>query len=307
LCRKTLNLRRLKFFVLDDNDRMLDMGFDEQIDAIVRHMPRERQTFMFSATVPPEILRSAQKYLVDPERIAIDPVARPAENVRQSIVRTDLASKFSNLTREIECRQGSILVFVRTKIGAGRLAQKLRVHHFDAEAIHGDLRQGQRERVMRDFRNQKKRILVATDVAARGLDIPHIRHVINYDLPQTAEDYIHRVGRTARAGAEGCALSFVAPEESRRWKTIHRFVNGDPEAPTTPRGGRPKRKSRGNRPPFFTSGRRRGVSRGAAHRNSTPSEHPSTPPHNRHPVAPHRTSGRNRRDDSRRRTGKNHF
>ncbi len=227
LGRKTLSLKRLEFFVLDEMDRMLDMGFSEQIDAIARNMPEKRQTFMFSATMPANIIRNAQKYLNNPQRIAVASTTRPVEKIKQDVLHTEPNEKFNFLVKELEQRQGSILVFVKTKIGAEKLAKRLKLSNYDAAAIHGNLEQRKRERVMQSFREQKKRIMVATDIAARGLDVPHIQHVINYDLPQCPEDYIHRIGRTARAGAEGCALSFISSSEKHHWKLIHKFINGD--------------------------------------------------------------------------------
>lgn len=223
--RGSLLLKKTSFLVLDETDRMLDMGFGIQIDAILEHIPEKRQTLMFSATLPKPIIRLAQKYLNNPERIAIDPLNIAAENIKQDIIRIPEAEKYPKLINELTSRQGSILVFVKTKRGADKLAFKLNKQDFNSKAIHGDLRQNQRERVINDFRKEKCRILIATDVVARGLDIPHIKHVINYDLPQCPEDYIHRIGRTARAGAEGSALSLIAPQDSNKWFAINRLLN----------------------------------------------------------------------------------
>jgi ATP-dependent RNA helicase DeaD len=225
LDRGSLRLNKTNFLVLDETDRMLDMGFGIQIDAILEHLPENRQTLMFSATLPKGIVRLAQKYLNKPERIAVDSVTMAAENIKQDIVRTSEAEKYNKLVNELDIREGSILVFVKTKRGADQLAFKLNKEDFNSRAIHGDLKQNQRERVINDFRKEKCRILIATDVVARGLDIPHIKHVINYDLPQCPEDYIHRIGRTARAGAEGSALSLVSPQDSGKWHAINRLMN----------------------------------------------------------------------------------
>lgn len=225
LDRGSLRLNKTDFLVLDETDRMLDMGFGIQIDAILDHIPEKRQTLMFSATIPKGIARLAQKYLNNPERVAVDSVTMAATNIKQDIVRTSEAEKYSKLVSELDTREGSILVFVKTKRGADQLAFKLNKEDFNSKAIHGDLKQNQRERVISDFRKEKCRILIATDVVARGLDIPHIKHVINYDLPQCPEDYIHRIGRTARAGAEGSALSLVSPQDSGKWHAINRLMN----------------------------------------------------------------------------------
>ncbi|MDR1665973.1 MAG: DEAD/DEAH box helicase [Puniceicoccales bacterium] len=244
LGRRTLVLDRVVSFVLDEMDRMLDMGFSEQIEDIVAGIPRDRQTFMFSATMSPDIIRQAQKYLRDPVRIAVESVTKPVQRIEQSVLHTEASNKFDSLMNELDQRQGSILIFVKTKMGAEKLAHRLLRNRQDAEALHGDLRQRQRDRIVRTFRDQKRRILVATDIAARGLDIPHIRHVINYDLPQKPEDYIHRIGRTARAGAEGRALSFILPSDHRQWRTIQRFVGENDSPPERTETGKPKHKYR---------------------------------------------------------------
>ena len=140
-------------------------------------------------------------------------------------VKTNAAQKYDELTAQLAARSGSILIFVKTKFGAERLAGKLNKLSLTACAIHGDLKQRLREKVISDFRKQKNRILVATDIAARGLDIPHIQHVINYDLPQCPEDYIHRIGRTARAGAEGCAVNIITAADAAKWKAIHKLMH----------------------------------------------------------------------------------
>ncbi|MHA1539072.1 MAG: DEAD/DEAH box helicase [Alphaproteobacteria bacterium] len=229
LNRRTLKLHNTNFFVLDEVDRMLDMGFGIQLDEIAHYMTSEkRQTLMFSATLPGNIKKLSGKYLTDPVRVSVGSVHAPAANVKQSHVKLSQSEKQPRLLEELHTRTGSILVFVKTKHGADRMATTLRREGHKADALHGDLRQGKRNRVIQDFRNEKYRILVATDVAARGLDIPHIEHVINFDLPQCPEDYIHRIGRTARAGAEGEALSFLSSAETGKWRAIERLM--DPNA-----------------------------------------------------------------------------
>ncbi|MEE3003755.1 MAG: DEAD/DEAH box helicase [Pseudomonadota bacterium] len=225
LDRGTLELDQADFLVLDETDRMLDMGFSVQIDDIVKHMPEERQTLLFSATMPPSIIKVAAKYLQDPTRIAVGSTSSPAKKIKQTCKFLADKEKYDTLIQEIQQRQGSIIIFVKTKIAAEKMAIKLTKAEILAEAIHGNLRQGKRSRVINSFRKNKFRILVATDVAARGLDIPHIEHVINYDLPQCPEDYIHRIGRTARAGSSGEALSFVTPATKRMWNDIDKLIN----------------------------------------------------------------------------------
>lgn len=223
LDRKSLNLKHVKYLVLDEADRMMDMGFEPQINQIISLLPEDRQTFLFSATLSTHIVKLAQKYMEQPERISVGE-QHQVVNIHQEAVFLKPSGKYSTLLAELDKRTGSIIIFVKTKRGADELASQLDEDDHGAEAIHGDLPQRKRERVIFQFRQQKHRILVATDVAARGLDIPHIEHVINYDLPQTPEDYMHRIGRTARAGKSGDALSFVTPGDQRRWKDIQRFM-----------------------------------------------------------------------------------
>ncbi|MBE7637352.1 DEAD/DEAH box helicase [Sneathiella sp. P13V-1] len=242
LRRKSLKLNKADFLVLDETDRMLDMGFSEQIEDIIKVMAPERQTLLFSATLPKNIVRIADTYLTDPERVAVGETSEPAKNVKQDIVEVKSSEKYPTLLNELETRTGTVIIFVKTKIGADELATKLSDDGHKAQAIHGDLPQRKRDRVLDRYRDQKFRILVATDIAARGLDVPHIEHVVNYDLPQAAEDYIHRIGRTARAGAEGHAICLIAPHDWSRWNAIDRLMN-----PDKPRDQRKKGKGRNHR------------------------------------------------------------
>lgn len=231
LKRGSLNLRHTQFLVLDETDRMLDMGFGVQLDEIIRHIPQSRQTMMFSATLPQPIVQRSQKYLRDPQRIAVGPVGAPTLNIKQKTLHINDTEKYPLLLNELDQRNGSIIVFVNTKRGVEKLTDKLLRDGHEADAIHGDLRQRQRDRVIQSFRNKHYRIMVATDVAARGLDIPHIEHVINYDVPQCPEDYIHRVGRTARAGRNGSAISFVIPKDRIKWQAIDHLLNPNAARP----------------------------------------------------------------------------
>jgi len=265
--RGSLSLEVADFLVIDEADRMLDMGFGVQLEYLAKHLPTERQTLMFSATLPPNIVKLANQYLREPERISVNSTQQPAANIKQEIIHTTMTDKFAHLERELTKREGSIIVFVKTKRGAEHLAEKLSRHDHSAEAIHGDLRQRQRDRVIQDFRDHAFRIMVATDVAARGIDIPHIRHVINFDLPQCPEDYIHRIGRTARAGKEGEALCLISPEDNSKWRAIHRLLNpgqkdefrggkGNPRGPKGPRSNTGKAMSLKRKAPGGKTGSR---------------------------------------------------
>ena len=259
--RGTLKLKKAHFLVLDETDRMLDMGFSVQLDRIFKHMPDNRQTLMFSATLPPNILTLSKKYLNNPKRIAVGETNVVATNIKQEVIRIEQDKKYKELTSQLYDRSGSVIVFVKTKHGADRMAKNLRRDGFTSEALHGDLRQNKRDKVMQNFRKQNFRVLIATDIAARGLDVPHIEHVINYDLPQVAEDFIHRMGRTARAGAEGSAISFVSNQDGRKWHAIEILLDptakkkdggsgdGKKRGRSYPRGN--KRRASGSKKPAF--------------------------------------------------------
>lgn len=230
--RGTVNLSQTTFLVLDETDRMLDMGFEEQLENIVECLPKERQTLMFSATFPHNIMQLSQKYLHEPQRVSLSKEQQPLPKIKQEVIRTSAADKFSHLVTALDKSEGSVIIFVKTKRGADQLSDKLRYHEYEASSMHGDLRQQARARVIKSFREQSTRIMVATDVAARGLDIPHIRYVINYDLPQCKEDYVHRIGRTGRAGAEGASLCLVAPDDNRKWQLIAKMLDsGSSQSP----------------------------------------------------------------------------
>ena len=225
LKRQSLNLSRVSYLVLDETDRMLDMGFTPQIELILKFIPKNHQTLLFSATLPNNILRISEKYLNNPERIAVGSLSTPIEKIKQETFQISQDKKYHELINQLVERNGSILVFVKTKHGADKIVKRLKYDGHSADAIHGNLRQSKRDRVINGFRNGKSRILIATDVAARGLDIPLIQHVINYDLPQVPEDYIHRIGRTGRAGKEGSALTFLTPSDRSMWNSISKLVD----------------------------------------------------------------------------------
>jgi superfamily II DNA/RNA helicase len=204
---------------------MLDMGFTPQIENILKFIPKIHQTLLFSATLPSNILKISEKYLIMPERISVGSLSKPIEQIKQETFSLKQETKYNELINQLIERQGSILVFVKTKHGADKIVKKLKYDAHSAEAIHGNLRQSKREKVIKRFRSGKIRVLIATDVAARGLDIPLIQHVINYDLPQVPEDYIHRVGRTGRAGKNGSALTFLTNNDQRMWREIQKLIN----------------------------------------------------------------------------------
>ena len=225
LTRKSLNFSRTNYLVIDETDRMLDMGFSIQIEKIVKFLPKVRQTLLFSATLPKNIKEISQKYLHRPITISVDKQSTILTKIKHEVFNIEQVDKYGKLIEQINDRGWSVIICVKTKHGSKRMSLKLVKQGFGANAIHGDLKQSQRELILNKFRNKKYRILVATDIAARGLDISHIEHVINYDLPQKPEDYIHRIGRTARAGLNGAALSFITPNDRRLWNYIDRLIN----------------------------------------------------------------------------------
>ena len=223
--RKSMVLKNIAFLVLDEADRMLDMGFIPDVRKICAALPSPRQTLLFSATLPKEIEQLAAGLLTNPVRVQIGSVSRPVDLVVQQIVRLGTRERLAQLLVELESRRGQILVFVKSKHLADKLAKQLKQYGIKANALHGDLRQNRRRQVMEFFREGSVPVLVATDVAARGLDIDGMSCVINYDLPQCAEDYIHRIGRTGRAGSVGTALSFILEEDDSKWKEICRVCH----------------------------------------------------------------------------------
>ena len=244
--RKSLKLSKFNFLVLDETDRMLDMGFVDEIKSIIEKLP-SHQTLLFSATLPKKISDIAKNFMTNPQRVNVGEENTPLTNIKQEIKNVNQKEKFEHLKLELLEINGSVVLFVKTKRSADKIALKLRKDKFNAEAIHGDLRQSKREKVILKFRKNRFQILVATDVAARGLDIPHIEHVINFDIPQNPEDYIHRIGRTARAGAKGRALTFLTDGDKKNWNAIGKLINPNAPAPKSKLDSRRKKSKKSYR------------------------------------------------------------
>jgi ATP-dependent RNA helicase RhlE len=223
--QRHVRLDAVEIFVLDEADRMLDMGFVRDVRRIVATLPKRRQSLFFSATMPSDIGRLAGEILVDPARVEVTPQATTVELIDQSVYFVDSDKKRSLLAELLKDRALSrVIVFTRTKHGANRVSQQLEKSGVIAEALHGNKSQTARQRALQNFRTGRARVLVATDIAARGIDIDDVSHVINYELPNVAESYVHRIGRTARAGASGIALSFCAGDERAYLRDIEKLI-----------------------------------------------------------------------------------
>lgn len=227
LDRGALDLSQLSYLVLDEADEMLRMGFAEEVDHILEATPAEKQVALFSATMPRQIRRIADKYLNNPEQVAVDQASTPGENIRQRYIQVMHSYKLDAMARILETEEhDGVIAFVRTKVASEEVATKLKARGFRAVAIHGDINQVQRERTVDQLRSGNVDILVATDVAARGLDVERISHVFNYDIPHDTESYVHRIGRTGRAGRKGDAVLFITPRERYLLKHIERATGG---------------------------------------------------------------------------------
>ena len=225
LKRKLVRLEGVKILVLDEVDRMLDMGFQPAIARIAGMLPETRQTLCYSATLEGAVKDVARKYLNNPARIEIGSVLKPAENVELRTFEVEADKKQELLEHLLGAEEGSFLVFVRTKHGADRVARRLVRSGHSATQIHGDRTQSQRNQALRSFSEGHHRVLVATDVAARGIDVANVAHVINFDMPKVAEDFVHRIGRTGRASASGVASTFAAPSERGDLRKIERTLS----------------------------------------------------------------------------------
>ncbi len=225
MSQRRLRLDAVEFFVLDEADRMLDMGFVRDVRKIVSALPKTRQSLLFSATMPDEVARLSSEILADPIRVEVTPQATLIERLEQKIYHVDAAGKRALLASILnDPALSRVIVFTRTKHRANRVAEHLGKHGVAAEAIHGNKSQGARQRALKQFCAGDARVLVATDIAARGIDVDGVTHVINYELPNESESYIHRVGRTARAGAGGVAISFCDPTERGYLRDIERLI-----------------------------------------------------------------------------------
>ena len=220
-----LHLNDIQYFVLDEADRMLDMGFIHDIKRIVYLLPKERQTLFFSATMPENIVKLSQKILTNPVKVAVNPVSSTAQTIQQKLYYTNKISKVDLLLHILKDEKiKQVLLFTRTKHGADKIARNLLKRKITIAAIHGDKAQNQRQKALNRFKNGEIRVLVATDIAARGIDIDKLEYVINFDIPNIAETYVHRIGRSGRAGEKGTAISLCEPEENIYIRDIEKLI-----------------------------------------------------------------------------------
>src|SRR5262245_12784419 len=226
LSRGSLSLSGVRYVVLDEADRMLDIGFRPDIERILRRCPQQRQTMLLSATMPPPVMRLVNRYMVDPVHINVTPARPTVESIRQSYISVEEHRKPDLLLKVIEREKPrQCIIFCERKVWAEVVYRDLRVHFPRVAVMHGDLDQSLRNRIMQGFRDGKIVCLVATDVVGRGIDVRNISHVINYDLPEDPENYVHRIGRTGRIGADGVAIAFVTPEQGKQLTNIENFIN----------------------------------------------------------------------------------
>jgi ATP-dependent RNA helicase DeaD len=250
MSRRSLVLTAARYVVLDEADEMLDLGFIEDVEKILRMCPSGRQTALFSATMPPPIKKLAEGYMYDPTTIRITPKTLTVDAIAQAFVEVPAREKAERLVELLKIEEPEqAIIFTRTKIGASNLEKTLKARGLDVKALHGDLSQGVRDGVMISFKDHRVKLLVATDIAARGLDVEHVTHVINYDVPNSSETYVHRIGRTGRVGRTGRAITFVTPDQRDEITRIERDVKtsiGEWESPEErlEHAPRPRRRER---------------------------------------------------------------
>ena len=221
-----IKLDHIKIFVLDEADRMLDMGFINDIKKLLKLLPKKRQSLFFSATMPDNIVSLADNILTDPVKIEVNPVSSAADTVKQKVYYTNKDAKKDLLFHILENKDiDQVLLFSRTKHGADKITRNLKSKNINAAAIHGNKAQNHRQKVLSQFKEGTIRVLVATDIAARGIDIDKLQYVINYDVPEDPETYVHRIGRSGRAGESGTAISLCEPEENGYVRLIERLIN----------------------------------------------------------------------------------
>jgi ATP-dependent RNA helicase RhlE len=303
--RGNVRLGQVTFLVLDEADRMFDMGFIKDVRRIVASVSKQRQTLMFSATMPADISRLASEILKNPERVEIAPQGRTVDRIDQGVYFVNAASKralLSHLLADADLER--VIVFTRTKRGANRVAEALDRSGVPSEAIHGNKSQNARQRALDSFSRGRARVLVATDLAARGIDVQGVTHVINYEMPAEAESYVHRIGRTARAGASGIAISFCDGSERGQLKSIERLTNQRITVLVTPanedlpqQAAPPVQRQREDRPQRRDDDRdqRRGPPR--HHRGQRPQQHRDEPANDRPHHNGHRHGGHHVRQD----------